>query len=105
MYSKYGNRRTGGFDSRKEMKRFEELALLERAGKISGLQRQVKFELIPNQYKDGRCEYRKVSYIADFVYTQDGELVVEDSKGFRTPEYIIKKKLMYQIHGIIIKET
>lgn len=105
MYSKYGNRRSGGFDSQLERRRYNELLLLEKAGKISELRRQVKYELIPNQYKDGKCLYRKVTYVADFTYMEDGALVVEDSKGFKTPEYIIKKKLMYQIHGIIIKET
>ena len=105
MYSKYGNRRSGGFDSQLERGRYNDLLLLERAGKISELRRQVKYELIPNQYKDGKCLYRKVTYVADFTYMEDGALVVEDSKGFKTPEYIIKKKLMYMIHGIIIKET
>ena len=78
---------------------------MQRAGIISDLRRQVKFELIPSQYKDGKCVYRSVSYIADFVYEQNGETVVEDVKGFKTPEYIIKKKLMLYIHGIIITET
>ena len=103
--SKYGNHKANGFDSKKEESRYAELALMQRAGIISDLRRQVKFELIPSQYKDGKCVYRSVSYIADFVYEQNGELVVEDSKGFKTPEYIIKKKLMLYIHGIIIKET
>ena len=103
--SKYHNRKSGGFDSRKEEARYAELALMQRAGLIQDLQRQVKFELIPSQYKDGKCVYRSCSYVADFVYRQKGELVVEDSKGFKTPDYIIKKKLMLFIHGIIIKET
>ena len=109
MYSgrptKYGNQRSGGFDSKKEAARYAELALMQRAGIISDLRRQVKYELIPSQYKDGKCIYRSSSYIADFVYEQNGETVVEDTKGFKTPEYIIKKKLMYYIHGIFIKET
>lgn len=65
----------------------------------------MKFELIPNQYKDGKCIFRKVCYIADYTYIEDGKLVVEDKKGYKTPEYTIKKKLMYQVHGILIKET
>lgn len=109
MYSarptKYGNRKANGFDSKKEAARYAELALMQRAGIISDLQRQVKFELIPTQYKDGKCLYRSCSYIADFVYTQNCETVVEDTKGFKTPEYIIKKKLMFQVHGIVVKET
>lgn len=103
--SKYHNRRTGGFDSKKEAERYAELLLLQRAGKISNLQRQVKFELIPAQYRDGKCIFRKCEYIADFVYEQDGNKVVEDVKGFRTPEYIIKRKLMYKIFGIFVIET
>ena len=103
--SKYGNRRSGGFDSKKEFNRYAELALMQKAGKISNLQRQVRFVLIPAQYKDGKCIYRSCTYVADFVYQQDGQTVVEDVKGFKTPEYIIKKKLMFQVHGIVIRET
>ena len=110
MYSanhtyKYHNRKSGGFDSRKEEARYAELALMQRAGLIQDLKRQVKFELIPSQYKDGKCIYRSCSYIADFTYMRNGELVVEDAKGYRTDEYTIKKKLMLFIHGIVIKET
>ena len=103
--SKYGNRKVNGFDSKKEANRYAELALMQRAGMIRNLQRQVKYELIPSQYKDGKCIYRSCSYIADFVYEQNGQTVVEDTKGFKTPEYIIKKKLMFQVHGIVIRET
>ena len=103
--SKYGNIKTitsDGIkhDSQKEANRWCELKLLERAGKISGLQRQVKFELIPKQ----DCE-RAVVYVADFMYIEDNKLVVEDVKGKRTKEYIIKRKLMLWVHGISIKET
>lgn len=104
-FSKYGNHRQGGFDSKKEASRYAELAIMQKAGLISNLQRQVRFELVPAQYKDGKCLFRSVTYIADFVYTENGETVVEDSKGYKTPEYIIKKKLMFQVHGILIKET
>lgn len=104
-YSKYGNKKVAGFDSKRERARYQELLLLQRAGKIQELNRQVRFELIPSQYKDGKCIFRKTSYIADFTYIENGNLVVEDTKGFKTPEYIIKKKLMYQVHNIIIKET
>ena len=81
------------------------MLLRQRAGKIQNLKRQVKFELIPTQYKDGKCIFKKTSYIADFTYIENGEFIVEDSKGFKTEVYNIKKKLMYQVHGIIIKET
>ena len=111
------------FDSHKEARRWDELLLLRRAGKITNLQRQVRYELIPNQYetyeryskrgerlKDGtRLVERKVEYVADFVYTdaEIGELIVEDTKSpaTRTKEYIIKRKLMLLIHGIKIREV
>lgn len=93
-----------------------ELSLLERAGKIQDLQRQVKFVLIPAQYepdtigkrggvKRGKLLEREVSYVADFVYTQDGKQVVEDTKGFRTADYKLKRKMMLYFHGSRIKET
>lgn len=104
------------FDSRKEYRRWCELSLLERVGKITDLQRQVKYILIPTQYepytvgkngalKRGKVIERECSYIADFVYTENGNIVVEDTKGFRTADYKIKRKLMLAVHGIRIKET
>lgn len=92
------------FDSVKEYNRWCELKLLERAGKIHELKRQFKFVLIPAQYIDGKCVERECSYYADFVYYQDGCLIVEDTKGFKTTEYIIKRKLMLWNHDIRIKE-
>ncbi len=118
--SKYHNKKVvhNGmtFDSQKEYRRFCELSLLERAGKISDLRRQVKYVLIPAQYepdtvgkrggvKRGKLLEREVSYVADFVYEQDGMLVVEDSKGFRTADYKLKRKMMLYFYGIRIKET
>ena len=108
------------FDSQKEARRWDELCMLQRAGKITNLQRQVKYELIPAQYetyerysqkgdrlKDGtRLIERKVEYVADFVYTTDtGESIVEDTKGIKTKDYIIKRKLMLAVQGIRIKEV
>lgn len=118
--SKYGNKKVNRngitYDSQKEANRHAVLKLLERAGKIADLQRQVKHVLIPAQYepdtvgvrggvKRGKLLEREVSYVADFVYTEDGKTVVEDVKGFKTPEYIIKRKLMLYLYGIKIKET
>lgn len=107
-HSKYHSRKAVvdgiQFDSRKEANRFCELRLLERVGKITGLQRQVKFELIPSQRIDGKVAERACSYVADFVYMQDGKKVVEDTKGFKTADYIIKRKLMLWVHGIQVKE-
>jgi hypothetical protein len=93
------------FDSQREARRFWELQMLERAGEITGLECQTPFELIPAQRTSaGRLE-RGVTYIADFVYWQDGRLVIEDVKGVRTKEYIIKRKLMLWKYGIEIKEV
>lgn len=109
--SKYHSRKTvwNGitYDSAKEARRHAELLLLEKAGVIQSLQRQVEYVLIPRQKINGRIVERTCTYIADFVYTQTGnmETVVEDVKGYRTPEYIIKRKLMLYIHGIRIHEV
>lgn len=94
------------FDSSKELQRWLELRLLECSGQITDLKRQVKFELIPAQKDEkGKCLERAVAYIADFVYKDKrGNTVVEDTKGMRTKEYVIKRKLMLYFHGIRIKE-
>lgn len=121
-YNKYGNSKTvaGGieFDSKRESKRYQELLLFERTGAIKNLQRQVKYTLIPSQfekiwnpqkemYVKGKCLERECSYVADFVYIdiKTGEIVVEDAKGFKTKDYIIKRKLMLYTHGIKIREV
>lgn len=93
------------FDSKREANRWAELRLMERAGKIQKLKRQVKYLLIPSQYRDGKCIEREASYIADFVYIKDGHLIVEDCKGFRTPEYKLKRKLMLERYDIRLVET
>ncbi len=103
--SKYGAKKSGGYDSRKEHRRADQLKLMQRAGLISNLREQVRFVLIPTQRdSDGKLLERECAYIADFVYDRDGVTVVEDTKGFRTPEYKIKRKLMLQVHGISIVE-
>lgn len=107
--SKYKNRKikVGGevFDSQREYNRYRELVLLQRAGQISDLERQVKIELIPSQRVDGKVVERPCTYVADFVYREGGKTVVEDTKGFRTKDYIIKRKLMLYVHGIRIREV
>ena len=105
--SKYNAQRTGGHASQKEHRRALILRMLERAGKISGLREQVRFELIPAQRgADGRLNERSCEYVADFVYRNSrGEMVVEDSKGVCTDVYKIKRKLMLWRHGIKIIET
>lgn len=103
--NKYGARKLTApdgqvFDSVKEYHRWGCLKLLERAGKITDLKRQVKFELIPKQ--DGM---RATYYVADFTYYENGEYVVEDCKGYKTEVFKIKEKLMLHEHGIRIRIT
>ena len=117
--SKYGNKKVvvNGlkFDSKKEAQRYSHLLMLKNAGIITDLELQKEFILIPSQREPdtigkrggkikGRVIERKVSYIADFVYKKDDELVVEDTKGMLTPDYVIKRKLMLYIHGIRVSE-
>ena len=96
------------FDSKKEAARYAELKILEKAGEIKNLQLQRSFELIPRQKIDGKVVERACKYIADFVYQEripgGWQLVVEDTKGFRTESYKIKRKLMLQKYGIKIRE-
>lgn len=125
---KYGNRKVVvdgiEFDSQKEANRYCELKLLQRAGQISELELQKEFELIPAQYEtferygktgkrlqDGkRCIEKSCTYKADFAYMKDGQLVVEDTKGYRDPasagyaKFVIKRKLMLWRYGIRIVE-
>ncbi|MCD8281688.1 MAG: DUF1064 domain-containing protein [Prevotella sp.] len=95
-----------GYDSRREGRRGRTLELMERAGEIFDLRRQVRYELVPTlKDGDGRT-VRGVSYIADFVYKdKDGNVIVEDVKGVKTPLYIVKRKLMLYRYGITIRET
>lgn len=100
MANKYRNKKTEldgiVFDSALEAKKWQELKLLERAGEITGLQRQVKYDLCVNATKI--C-----SYVADFVYTtRDGVFVVYDSKGMILPEFRLKAKLFKAIYGFDI---
>ena len=108
--SKYGNKKVEVdgivFDSKREARRYLELTLLEKAGEIRNLERQVKFELIPSQRIDGKVVERSCDYVADFTYyDKDGRYVVEDTKGMKTKDYIIKRKLMLYIHKIRIREV
>ena len=106
-WSKYRNKKTEidgiVFDSKAEANRYLDLKFFETNGMISNLQRQVKFELIPAQKGYLRSE-RPVTYIADFVYDEDGVTVVEDVKGMRTDAYKIKRKLMKYVYDIEVRE-
>lgn len=127
MRNKYHNRQVylpngERVDSVRELTRYNQLLILEKAGKITNLRRQVKYILVPAQYqeyarysaktgkalKSGRkLLERECAYIADFVYFDCalGKEVVEDTKGVRTPDYIIKRKLMLWVHGIRVCEV
>jgi hypothetical protein len=82
------------FHSKREANRYCELKLMQKAGVITDLQMQVPFFLVI-----------KEKYIADFVYHEKGERVVEDVKGVITSVYRRKRKAMKTQHNIIIRET
>ena len=122
MKTKYHNRKvkTGDgivHDSRKEAVRWEQLKVMEEKGEILELKRQMEFLLIPPQYEEIETGKRKkktkrklveraVVYRADFVYhDKNGDIVVEDTKGFKTRDYIIKRKMMLYIYGVKIREV
>lgn len=125
MKSKYRNKKITvdgiTFDSLKEANRWKELKLMERAGEITDLRRQVKFKLIPtirepvNQmgsqgvFKKGKVVERECSYVADFVYKNKlGFEVVEDVKGYKDSAayalFVVKRKMMLYLLGIRVKE-
>ena len=100
--NKYSNRKVEvdgiTFHSKKEGKRYQDLSILEKAGMIQALELQPRYTMVIND--------RKVTtYVADFRYTEDGKTVVEDTKGFKTDVYKLKKKLMLALYDIEIKET
>lgn len=106
------------FDSMKEYRRYLDLIYQVKTCEIADLRRQVKYILIPAQrepstvgprggVKKGKLLEHEVAYYADFVYKdlKTGETVVEDTKGLRTHDYVIKRKLMLYVHGIRIREV
>lgn len=108
--SKYKSVKVAGYDSKKEHKRALELKILQTKGVIKDLKEQVTFELLPAQIvKDTKGKEfvgrKSMKYIADFTYYINGEYIVEDVKGYTTPEYKRKARLMKKIHNITIKET
>ena len=103
-------------DSKKEAQRWDELCLLQRAGEIKLLKRQVSYTLIPAQYEYTDSVHkvlleREARYVADFVYidTETGKTIVEDCKGYRKGEayrlFRLKAKLMLWVHGIKVVEV
>lgn len=110
--NKYGNKKVTiygiQFDSQHEATRWCELKYMERAGLIKNLVRQMPITLLPAQRNEkGKVIERPVKYVADFMYEENGKQVVEDAKSpaTRTPEYIIKRKLLLYLYGIRIKEV
>lgn len=127
-YSKYFARKVTvdgiEFHSSKEANRYKELKLLQMCGKIKNLQLQVPFVIIPTQYESyikytpkkkipkesKRVVEKMAKYVCDFTYeTDEGEYVVEDAKGYKDSVayelFVLKRKLMYQVHGIKIREV
>lgn len=100
-YSKYRAFKTtvGGitFDSGLEARRYTQLKILEAAGAIKNLILQPKFNLMDSFKYNGKT-IRAIIYIADFMYEEDGKIIVEDVKGMRTKDYIIKSKLFIKIY-------
>ena len=86
------------YDSKKESKRAVELECLEKLGKIKNLQKQVRFILQEGYTNNEGVKIRSISYIADFVYEDGGQKIVEDSKGFRTEVFVLKKKMFMKIY-------
>lgn len=95
------------YRSQREAKRHQELLLLQRAGKIAGLTREVPFVLAPGVLIEGEKRKRPpVLYVLDFLYTTaDGRRVAEDAKGMQTPVYRLKKHLLATVHGIHVVEV
>ena len=107
--SKYHNIKTTidgiTFDSKKEAARFCELRLMERAKLIRDLKLQPRFEIQPSYIKNGR-KVRAIEYIADFsYYNESGKFIVEDVKGKRTKDYLLKKKLIEYRYDFEITEV
>ena len=96
MQNKYKNQKTQMdmyvFDSAKEAQRYRELKLLERVGEISNLELQPRF-LLQDSFKKNSKTYRKIEYVADFKYIENGKIIVEDVKGLQTEVFKIKHKL------------
>ena len=94
------------FDSKREAARHAELLLLQRAGEISDLRRQVTYELVPGVKFAGAARARPaIRYTADFVYTERDKQVIEDVKGVETPEFRIKRHLLLALHGLEVRVT
>lgn len=110
MRMKFNNKKTMvdgvKFDSNKEARVWLQLQAEEAKGTITDLKRQVKFNFTAPSGELIRYDSKRaMSYVADFTFIKGGEFVVMDAKGFKTPEYKIKKSLMKYLNGIIITEV
>lgn len=85
------------FDSKKEGNRYKELRLLERAGEISNLELQPRF-LLQDKFKKNGKIYRKIEYVADFKYIENGKTIVEDVKGIQTDVFKLKHKIFEKVY-------
>lgn len=85
------------FDSIRESQRYKELKLLERAGEIKKLKLQPRFLLQDSFRKNGRT-YRKIEYVADFQYIENGKTIVEDVKGIQTDVFKLKHKIFEKVY-------
>lgn len=84
------------FDSKFECTYYSYLQELLKQGKITNLERQVKYELIPRQTNEiGKFKYHPVEYKSDFEYDVQGVHKTVDTKGFKTADFRIKQKLFY----------
>ena len=82
------------FDSKKEALKYEELKLLKRAGEITEFELQPKFVLQEGFRHKGKA-IRPITYTADFKITYpDGRIVILDTKGVRTQQYVLRKKML-----------
>lgn len=104
--AKYHNKKTEHegytFDSKAEAARYRVLRLMQDAGEISDLELQPRFELLPAFIDASGTKHRAITYRADFAYIEDGRRVVEDTKGYQTKEYLIKRKLLLHSHRDIV---
>lgn len=103
MQNKYRNRRHNGYASQREAETAANLHALAQAGVITGLEEQVPYRLVPAQKGKVRNE-KGITYVADFVYSdKDGKHVV-DAKGYKTRDYVMKRKLMAYLLHIEVEE-
>jgi len=108
---KYGNKKTTfagfTFDSKREAERWSQLCLLQRAGRISDLRRQVAYVLAPSvKFAGARAAKPAIRFIADFEYVENGARIVEDVKSAPTaklPAFQMKRHLMKSIHNIDVR--